>query len=135
MILFHGGVPGLRAGDVLLPASQTGVSALAPSLPDRVYGVTDRQVARGYAALRPDGGLYRVELLGEVEPDPDCLVDGASWMAPSARVLSVVDPVVLMRSRPLAAWLRMVNFGRRVDDEFTVKRLPVLEQEKGKAFR
>jgi hypothetical protein len=120
MRLFHGGAPGLRVGAALLPSGVTGAASLrqyAAGLgadpdfcrTDRVYATTDRSAARAYAAFHPDGALYEVELLGAVEPDPDCFVEGLSWMAPAGRVVAVVDPVVLFRSRPARAWLRMLE--------------------------
>lgn len=69
---------------------------------DRVYVTTVREVARVYAALYPDGALY------EVAPDGE-LVAGVSWECPAARVVRVVDPVVLVRARPFEAWLRKLN--------------------------
>ncbi|MCC9686932.1 hypothetical protein [Streptomyces sp. MNU103] len=68
-----------------------------------------RDVARVFAAMFPDGALYRVEPVGELVADPDCLVAGASWEVPAARVAAVVDPVVLLRSRPVEAWLRLLE--------------------------
>ncbi|MET9819621.1 hypothetical protein [Streptomyces sp. NPDC006355] len=115
MRYFHGGVPGLVRGDLLLPPVVTGVERTltadvlamgGQARRDRVYVTTGREVARVYAALRPDGALYEVEPVGELEADPDCQVAGVSYECPAARVVRVVDPVVLLRSRPFEAWLR-----------------------------
>lgn len=115
---FHGGVPGLVRGDLLLPPVATGtVRTLTADVldmggrarRDRVYVTTGREVARVYAALFLDGALYEVEPVGELVPDPDCAVAGVSWEVPAARVLRVVDPVVLVRSRPVEAWLRKLD--------------------------
>src|SRR5690606_14659303 len=115
---FHGGVPGLVRGDLLLPPATTGTerSLTADVLDmggrarrDRVYVTTGREVARVYAALYVDGSLYEVEPVGELVPDPDCGVPGVSWEVPAARVLRVVDPVVLVRGRPVEAWLRKLD--------------------------
>jgi hypothetical protein len=120
---FHGGVPGLRRGDLLLPPAATGTERTLTAdvldmggraRRDRVYVTTGREVARVYAALAPDGALYEVEPLGELEADPDCAVAGVSWECPAARVLRVVDPVVLHRVRSLDAWLRKLD---RATDE------------------
>ncbi|MFF2964284.1 hypothetical protein ACFVT1_36580 [Streptomyces sp. NPDC057963] len=121
MAYFHGGVPGLKPGDRILPPDSTGtehrLSAYAEEIDgpaharrtDIVYLTTDRQVARVYAAFRPDGALYRVEPVGAVEPDPDCMSPGLSWRCRAATITAVVDPVVLFRSKRTERWLRMLN--------------------------
>ncbi len=121
MRYWHGGVPGLKPGDVLVPPEVSGVSdalseyremfGVDPALlrRDRVYVATDRQVARAYAAFRPSGSLYEVRPEGVLEPDPDCSVDGLSWQCERAVVVSVVDPLVWFRGRPLRHWMRLLN--------------------------
>lgn len=99
MRYFHGGIPGLKIGDILLPASEIGE---APSVTkytdgkarmDRVYLTTDRFAAEAYAALYPDGGaLYIVEPIGETEGDPDAPT--ISRMASSARIVGIWDAKV-----------------------------------------
>lgn len=115
---FHGGVPGLVPGDLLLPPVATGTTRTltadvlemgGQARRDRVYVTTGREVARVYAALFLDGALYEVEPVGELVADPDCLEPGVSWEVPAARVLRVVDPVVLVRTRPAEAWLRKLD--------------------------
>ncbi|MCF3960327.1 hypothetical protein [Streptomyces fuscigenes] len=115
---FHGGVPGLAPGGRLLPPAETGAEGTTTAAAielggaarlDRVYVTTSRTVARVYAALLPDGALYEVAPDGELEPDPDCRVPGASWECPAAYVVRVVDPVVLMRTRSAEAWVRLMN--------------------------
>lgn len=115
---FHGGVPGLVPGDLLLPPDTTGAERTLTAdvlgmggraRRDRVYVTTGREVARVYAALFLDGALYEVEPVGELVADPDCAVAGVSWEVPAARVVRVVDPVVLARARPFAAWLRKLD--------------------------
>jgi len=115
---FHGGYPGLKPGDLLLPPDQTGtdhrLSATSAELgapayatrADIVYVTTLRDAARSYAAFYPDGALYRVEPVGDLEPDPDCAEPGLSWHCPAARIAAVVDPVVLFRTRSPERWLR-----------------------------
>jgi hypothetical protein len=71
-----------------------------------VYVTAAREVARAYAALYPDGALYEVEPVGELVADPDCAAVGVSWECERARVVRVVDPVVLLRRKSFAAWLR-----------------------------
>ena len=114
---WHGGVPNLQVGDQVLPPDLTGtqrtLSAYAsPGAPhgtrtDRVYVTDDRQIARVYAALYPDGALYQVAPEDDLRTDPDA--PGRSWMCPGAVVVRVADPVVLMRTRPVAAWLRVLT--------------------------
>lgn len=120
---FHGGVPGLVRGDLLLPPAATGTERTltadvldmgGTARLDRVYVTTGREVARVYAALRPDGALYEVEPVGELVADPDCRVAGVSYEVPAARVVRVVDPRVLARLRPFEAWLRKLD---RATDE------------------
>ncbi|MEV5048209.1 hypothetical protein AB0N20_27330 [Streptomyces griseoincarnatus] len=115
---FHGGVPGLVPGDLLLPPDTTGAERTLTAdvlgmggraRRDRVYVTTGREVARVYAALFLDGALYEVEPVGELVADPDCAVVGVSWEVPAARVVRVVDPVVLARARPFGAWLRKLD--------------------------
>lgn len=115
---FHGGVPGLVRGGLLLPPVATGTERTLTAdvlamggraRRDRVYVTTGREVARVYAALRPDGALYEVEPLGELAADPDCAVAGVSWECSAALVVRVADPVVLLRERPFEAWLRKLN--------------------------
>lgn len=118
---FHGGVPGLKFGDRLLPPAVTGtdrtLSRYAHGLgasrehvrTDRLYVTTGRDIARVYAAFYPDGALYEVLPVGDMTADPDCLAAGVSWACPAAVVTSVVDPVVLLRDRLLTAWVRLLN--------------------------
>lgn len=114
---WHGGVPGLRPGDQILPPEVTGtqrtLSAHAPAgaphgtRTDLVYVADERKIARVYAALYPDGALYQVTPTGTLSPDPDA--PGRSWMCPGAVVVRVADPVVLMRTRSIDAWLRTLT--------------------------
>jgi hypothetical protein len=120
MAYFHGGIPGLKPGALILPPDTTGtshrLSAIAAEMDapahatrtDVVYVTTDRDVARAYAALYPDGALYLVEPEGGPEPDPDCTTPGLSWQCPAARITTVVDPAVLARTRPVGRWLRLL---------------------------
>ncbi|MEU5498465.1 hypothetical protein [Streptomyces griseofuscus] len=119
--LFHGGGAGLRPGALVLPPIVTGVEhtltgtaqALGAShehaRDDRVYVTTGRDVARVYAAFKPDGSLYEVRAEGVLEADPDCTVPGVSFACTAAVVVRVVDPVVLFRDRSFDAWVRMLN--------------------------
>lgn len=121
---FHGGFPGLRPGDLVLPPDTTGtdhrLSAVSAVLgapvhatrTDVVYVTTGRDVARAYAAFYPDGALYEVKPRDELEPDPDCLMPGLSWHCSAAEVVAVVDPVVLFRTRTPERWLRLLTPAR-----------------------
>jgi hypothetical protein len=121
MRFFHGGVPGFQPGDLLLPPQATGVertlTAVAQEMGasadharrDVVYVTSGREVARVYAALTPDGGLYEVVPEGPLGEDPDCTLAGVSFTCRYAVVVRVVDPVVLFRDRPVEAWMRKLN--------------------------
>lgn len=100
--LYHGGVPGLAPGDLLLPPTLSGArsnaefGAAGACRRDRVYLHADQRHARLFALLCPagPGSLYRAEPLGSLEVDPDFAGVG-SYCAPSARVLEVVEPEVV----------------------------------------
>jgi hypothetical protein len=110
MRLFHGGVPGLRRGDLIqpghdrrthdgcqwcaaraqIPAALDGYAEHA----DRVYLTPDRMYAKYYASLYGRGDLYQVEPVGELERSTEDTVE--AWMAPAARILAVIDRAVLL---------------------------------------
>lgn len=117
--LFHGGAPGLRPGQMLLPPDVTGDqggredAALLERMgvdlnmeadrarSDRVYLTWNRELGRAYAAgwtwqpHRPGyGALYVAEPVGPTWPDPD-LVEH-SIECEKAVIVSVYDPVVTM---------------------------------------
>lgn len=97
---YHGGVPGLKKGDILLPPSETGKSTIlqyakefdpnGDQRADRVYITTDKQSADLYAMVYPKGDTYKVAPIGDIEHDPDCLVPGLSYQCEKARILAVV---------------------------------------------
>lgn len=107
--LFHGGAPGLRPGDVITPRPAGDTAHLLDGCPicearkagrqhpdddldpSLVYVTTDRDYASIYANGYPRGALYRVETNGPLTPSPDPV---PSWGVPSARVVSVLDPLV-----------------------------------------
>lgn len=94
---FHGGVPGLVKGNMILPPSITG----APSCSefgaehvhrrDRVYLTTKPAAALIFAVTHPsgDGCVYRCTPVGTLEPDPDSNVPGLSVQCERARVVHV----------------------------------------------
>lgn len=106
--LFHGGVPGLRPGDLIEPghhrpshdgcpwcaAREDGTATLDP-LPahgDRVYATPHKLYARFYASLYGLGDLYRVAPVGETLPSREDPIE--THTAPAYRVTQVVDRAV-----------------------------------------
>lgn len=123
---FHGGVPGLRLGDLIEPGHDRkahegcpwcearargeafqGIDPLAGE-PDRVYFTTNRLYAKHYASLWGYGDLYRVEPVGEVLPSREDAIE--SFTAPALRVAAVLDRMVLLtmseRRRLFREWGR-----------------------------
>lgn len=110
MRLFHGGVPGLRAGDLIEPGHDrqkhdgcawcAARAALPPERDgdalhsDRVYVTPERLYARYYASLYGRGDLYRVEPVGELQRSTEDNVE--TWTAPAARVVAALDRAVLL---------------------------------------
>jgi hypothetical protein len=73
-----------------------------------VYVTTDRGYARLYAAGYPRGALYRVETDGPLttSPDPD---QAPSWGCPRARVIAVLDALVMMSPAELRRLMRRLR--------------------------
>lgn len=108
--LFHGGVPGLRIGDLLAGgherrqhegcewcgarAAGTAVHDPASHRPDKVYITADREYARFYASLYGYGDLYRVEPIGDLTPSEEDPVD--CWTADQVRIAGIVARAVLL---------------------------------------
>lgn len=105
MVLFHGGVPGLRVGQWILPPAVTGgksadqYATYDPGVydPALVYMVTELEQARMFAAMCPTGSgpgrggdVYRVQPTIPVALDPDCRKEGTSWCASRALILGIV---------------------------------------------
>jgi len=108
---YHGGVPGLRRGDKILPPAQTNAVSIADTAGDmitEVRRVYSREVvylaasphdARLFASLHPayggrnrGGDLYLVEPDGPVTADPDYLAgDGGSVTCASATIIRVIQ--------------------------------------------
>ena len=134
--LWHGGAPGRRPGDLLLPPDQTGgeYTRLRMALEegqkeiaqrhDRVYLTTDKQLAWAFASMwTPDGtqhgggALYRVEA-DVLEPDEDLLsLEGVSYQSPQARIVAVYDAHVPFNQNKVAA-----VFQRVLEDHEAAKR-------------
>jgi hypothetical protein len=102
---YHGGMPGLRPGQTLVPsppnylddcpicrAKKAGINTAIDPLtvhPDRIYITTDRDYARFYASKFPRGDLYVVEPIGELEPSAEDYFP--TWKVTEARVRAVYD--------------------------------------------
>lgn len=97
MNYYHGGVPGLKIGDHILPPDETGAVSTARygaagiCRTDRVYITNNYQAACMFAAGHPSGkGMaYRVEPEGDLEPDPDCKAQGHSYQVVRARIVGI----------------------------------------------
>ena len=97
--LYHGGIPGLNPGSKLLPPSVTGQSTLleiskqiapdGPQRSDRVYVTTDFTAALLFAACYPNGDVYEVMPIGELEHDPDCTEHGYGFQCKEALIVRV----------------------------------------------
>lgn len=130
MVLFHGGMPGLRVGQWILPPTLTGVkgsdqyATYDPGTysPDLVYMVTDLEQARMFAAMCPTGSggrgsgerggdVYRVQPAIPVALDPDCVTEGMSWCAPRALIVGIAATGV--RTAPYRRALVDAEQGRR----------------------
>lgn len=107
--LYHGGVPGLRVGDMLVPghprkhhagcpwceARRVGASFGGmdpPSARKAVYVTTSREYAQYHASLYGRGDLYVVEAIGLLEPSLEDSIP--SWTCGSARVVVVYKRAV-----------------------------------------
>lgn len=119
---WHGGFPGLKPGDLVLSASETGTDRTLTGYgvpvgyspdhirSDRVHLTTDRAAGKAYAAGYPDGALYVVEPIGDIERDPDA--PDVSVRCERARVVSVYDPCVRWAERGMR-WMNALTGGRR----------------------
>lgn len=96
---FHGGRPGMRPGQFVLPPSITGAKSMADfgaegiCRRDHVYVTTEFQAAALYGGMyrsKKGGDVYLVEPIGELESDPDCDMPGLSYSVPKARIIKVL---------------------------------------------
>lgn len=125
MKLWHGGAPGLKVGDELLPPDETqfewtslaineGVGLANPNYrTDRVYATSDRALAEAFAAYwtrepkRKGGGwVYRVEFDdSSIEDDADFpSLSGVSFQAPKGRIVEVIRTGVPWQKKHLDKW-------------------------------
>lgn len=121
--LWHGGVAGMRVGDIITPghaderhvegcpicaAHARGEStAIDPITPEgRVYVTTDRQYARYYASRAGLGWLYSVEPIGPLTKSTEDHFD--SWWCEEVRVVSIAERAVRLtdteRRRLFVRW-------------------------------
>ncbi len=115
---FHGGHPGLDVGDWIECPDVTGTDHrlsryVGPEEPfgnrtDVVYVTTNPEHARVFAAVYPDGAVYRVKPEGEMSEDPDN-PGGESLMARRAQVVEVVRERVVFAHRTIDSWLRLLR--------------------------
>lgn len=112
MRLFHGGVPGLRPGDILEPGHQrkehdgcpwcaaraaghAGPEGIdPPATHQAVYMTPHRLYAAYHASLWGRGDLYQVEPIGELVRSTEDSIE--TWCAPTAVVLVAIDRVVTL---------------------------------------
>jgi len=127
--LWHGGAPGRKPGEDLLPPSVTGLERTSAALSlqsglgdiahrrDRVYLTSDRELAKVWAGQWCNtvgqvgyGWLYRISADEDVlEPDDDLLsLPGLSFQAPRARVDSVYAKAVSPNQPGFARTLQRV---------------------------
>ncbi len=111
-LLFHGGVPGLKVGSVIIPgmaehryvegcahceAQRRGSSVGDPATPEGwVYACADLPYARYYASRAVYGSLYRVRLEGDVEPSVEDPSIFHAYRARSAVVVQVLENRILL---------------------------------------
>jgi hypothetical protein len=108
---YHGGVDGLKVGDILEPghsrkkhdgcpwceARENGEAHLGMDGPSRwasVYFTPNRLYAKFHASMYGRGDLYRVEPIGEVVRSTEDSME--SYRAPSARIVAVYERAVLL---------------------------------------
>jgi hypothetical protein len=125
--LWHGGVPDLRPGDLIIPQAADAGRHLVDGCPTCearrdgrplsdddnnphwVYVTTNREYARLYAHGYPRGALYQVEAIGELHDRTGTHDPHPSWGVEAARVLTVYDPVVIVSPNQQRRWLRMAG--------------------------
>lgn len=116
--LYHGGVPGLRIGELIEPRPGGDERHLIDGCPtcearrrgeqladddndaSLVYVTLDREYARIFAAGYPKGALYVVQPIGDLV-DRSAHDAAPSWGCPAAQVLSVYDPLVVLSAKQI----------------------------------
>lgn len=127
--LYHGGVPGLRRGDLIRPgmaehryvpgcphceAQRRGEGLLdPPTPPEWVYATHHLGYARYYASRAVRGSLYVVEAVGPTEPSTEDLIP--TVRAHAFRVLRVMERnITLTMAQRRALFVELGG----TDDEF-----------------
>lgn len=102
-VLYHGGAPGFRPGDLILPAPTHRVDGCAwcasgredSHRPDRVFASEVRLYSKFYASKYVRGWLYRVEPTDDpVESVSERMDLYASYQSRSFRVVAVLERAV-----------------------------------------
>lgn len=88
----HGGRPGMKKGQFILPPSVTGARSTAEfgnyqCDQSRVYVTTAYAAAALYAGGVRKGEIYEVMPIGELHQDPDCDKPGLSYSCEKAKIL------------------------------------------------
>lgn len=118
---YHGGIPSLRVGGLILPLSVTGNSSTERECReaagqnhewmvaeietfyrrDRVFITAEKEHAIKYALGHESGNgwAYRVEPIGPITADPDDKHAGSNFECESARILEIVKIDFRMRQR------------------------------------
>lgn len=110
-IYYHGGSPGIKCGEFILPPTATGAKSLADygaegvCRRDRVYITTIYEAAVMFAAGIKDGMVYECVPSGILEPDPDCIDPGVSFQCEKAMVIRCIKPRQEEKDIALAALL------------------------------
>ena len=129
MVLYHGGAPGFRPGDVIYPHETKHVDdcptcaarADENHRPDQVFATPVRIYAKFYASKYVGGWLYLVESVGALErSDADSI---ETYSAPAMRVVKVSERAVVMtmseRRHLYRLWERSDrSLGRGIDNAY-----------------
>lgn len=92
---FHGGVPNLNVGDLIVPPTESGFDTMRryrerdTEACGRVFVTREPGLAASYAASYPHGDVYQVEPLGPLGDDPDTIMPDAVKWCQRARVVRV----------------------------------------------
>jgi hypothetical protein len=130
--LWHGGVPDLKPGDMIVPAPrqpvdncpmcqamERGESVMVRhqgqthfvdgprEITDGVYVTSDRFYASHYASRFGRGDLYRVEPVGQIIAQQVEAGGFPVWVVPQARVVSVVQRMIVWTDKERRRFIRL----------------------------